>query len=507
MEENNVVLEKLEPKVVWDIFEHVLAATPRESKKEGKIRAAIKDWVTKQTELHNLDVTLIEDDVGNILLKVPPTPGFESCPPVMLQGHLDMVCETNRPGGFDFDNESIPVQIEDNGEWVTADGTTLGADNGIGVAMALALLVDESAVHGPLEILLTVDEETGLTGAFGLDIDKFEPRSRLLLNLDSEDFGVITIGSAGGGEVELTRDLSHVEPSAELVFLRVTVDGLRGGHSGGEIHLHRANAHKLVARLLSSIVNDHELVLASWEGGSKHNAIPRESTAVIGIRRDEMAAIRDRLDRERDAILNYYGKEGTKGVLEPNIRVSFSEVSRQKHLDSTNSKIVIWTVDSLPHGPKNFSPQVPDLVETSTNLAIIKTTDSSMTLHESARSNVDAELEAYRRSIADIGRLGGWKVTLDPAYPGWAPNPSSPFLKFVKDQYDRVVDGEVRVEAVHAGLECGIIGARIPGMQMVSVGPTITNPHTPDEHVNIESVKKFYDFLKLLLSELPTAGL
>ncbi|MHA1770172.1 MAG: beta-Ala-His dipeptidase [Candidatus Thorarchaeota archaeon] len=500
-----MVLEKLEPKIVWDIFEHVLAATPRESKKEDRIRAVIKDWVTQQAKTHQVNVTIHEDDVGNILLKIPPTPGFESCPPVMLQGHLDMVCETNRPKGFDFDNSPIPVSIEENKEWVTAEGTTLGADNGIGVAMALALLVDEDAVHGPLEILLTIDEETGLTGAFGLDVDKLDPHARLLLNLDSEDFGVITIGSAGGGEVTYSRDLVFNEPTEEYVFLKVIVNGLRGGHSGGDIHRHRANAHKLVARLISAVTNEHEVVLSSWTGGSKHNAIPRESTAVIGVKSNEIGSVRDILHREREAIIDYYHNEGTEGVLEPEIRISFSEVAREKHLSPDLSRTIISTINALPHGPNDFSPQIPDLVETSTNLAIIKTSDSTMSIYESARSNVDAELEAYRRSLADIGHLGGWNVELDPAYPGWTPNPNSPFLKFVREQYERVVGGKVRVEAVHAGLECGIIGSRIIGMQMVSVGPTIQNPHTPDERVNIKSVQQFYSFLKVLLRELPSA--
>ncbi len=503
-----MVLENLKPQIVWDIFEHVIAATPRESKKEERVRVAIKDWVTRVAEERGINVQILEDDVGNILLKVPPTPGVGSCPTVMLQAHLDMVCETDRPDGFDFDTLPIPVKLEDNGEWVTADGTTLGADNGIGVAMALALLADDSVVHGPLEILLTIDEETGLTGAFGLDVDTLNPEARLLLNLDSEDLGVITIGSAGGGEVEYSREISFSGPSDDYLFMTISVNGLRGGHSGADIHLHRGNANVILARLLSQIANEHEIVLVSWNGGTKHNAITRDAVAKIGVPRGALGAVRDKLNAERDSIIGYYKNKGQDGgPLEPDIRITFSETSAEKHLSPDVTHAIIRSINAIPHGPRTFSPQIPDLVETSCNLAIVRVEENSMIVQISARSNVDAELEAFRRSIADIGLLGEWSVSLPPAYPGWAPNPSSPFLKFVREQYEAAVGGKVKVEAIHAGLECGIIGARIPGMQMVSIGPTIRNPHTPDERVNIESVEKMYSFLKSLLRELPRAGI
>jgi len=502
-----LVLESLEPRHVWEIFENVLAATPRESKKEEKVRAAIKKWLQQQVESRGIAIDVREDETGNILIKVPPTPGMESCPSVMLQGHLDMVCETDRPDGFDFDTEPIPVRIMPDGEWVDADGTTLGADNGVGVSMALALLIDEDVVHGPLEILLTVDEETGLTGAFGLDVDTLDPQSRLLVNLDSEDLGVITIGSAGGGEVEFARDLSLEEPSSDMVFLRVSVSGLRGGHSGAEIHLHRANANKLVARMLSAVATDHKVVLCSWSGGSKHNAITRESEAVIGVRRVELSAVREILNREKAAIVEYYSQKVSGSVLEPDIRVTVTEVDPASHLSQDISHEVIWSINAIPHGPKNFSPQIPELVETSCNLAIVKTEENRMSVLVSARSSVDEELESFRREIGDIGRLAGWNVTISQSYPGWAPDPDSPFLQFVRKTYEEALGREVKVEAVHAGLECGIIGARIPGMQMVSIGPTVKNPHTPDERVRIEDVKIVYEFLKALLRSLPDAGL
>ncbi len=498
-----MVLENLEPHHVWEIFEKILAATPRESKHEEKVRRAVRDWVSRVAEERGINLEVLEDSTGNILIRVPATHGMESAPTLMLQGHLDMVCETDRSDGFDFANQPIPVKVD--GEWVIADGTTLGADNGIGVAMALAVLVDEDVTHGPLEILLTVDEETGLTGAFGLDTDRLEPKSRLMLNLDSEDLGVITIGSAGGGEVELERDVRVEAPETGgegLVFLRVSVAGLRGGHSGAEIHLHRANANVIIARLLSAVMTEHEVFLSSWNGGSKHNAITREATAIVAVRRNRLVQVRDILDEERRAILEYYEQEVGGAPLEPSIKINFVETDNAPTLSREESETIVRTINAIPHGPRTFSAQIPDLVETSCNLAIVRTEEGKMSVIVSARSNIDAELEAFRRSLADIGRLGGWSATLDQAYPGWAPDPEAPLLKFVRKKYEESLGHEVRVEAVHAGLECGIIGARIPGIQMVSIGPTIKNPHTPDERVKIADVQVFYEFLKLVLRDI-----
>ncbi|TFF67403.1 aminoacyl-histidine dipeptidase [Candidatus Thorarchaeota archaeon] len=496
-----MVLENLQPRPVWDIFENVIAATPRCSKHEEKIRRAIRDWLEQQ----DIEIEYLEDEVGNILLKVPATKRMESLPSVMIQGHLDMVCESDRAEGFDFENKPIPVRIQDNQEWVDANGTTLGADNGIAIALALALLTDtdEDFEHGPLELLFTVDEETGLTGAFGLDVEALGVKSKYLLNVDSEDLGVITIGSAGGGGVDYNKTVELKDPEDDLRFFSLQVSGLLGGHSGVDIHLHRANANKLVARMLSAVLDVAAPILVSWNGGTKHNAITRDSRAVFGVRESRVSAMKKALKDEQDAIMAYYHNTSPSAdILEPNIEIQVVPAEPAPCFDTALSQSIIMTANVIPHGPRRFSPEVPNLVETSCNLAIVSTEGSQVEIHISARGNDDAELDAFRRSLKNLGELGGWHVTLTPAYPGWRPEPKSDFLGYVKKHYEQVMDDDVEVEAIHAGLECGIIGAQVEGMQMVSIGPTIKNPHTPDEKIRIRDVGVIYDLLKSLVASM-----
>ncbi|NWF94768.1 MAG: beta-Ala-His dipeptidase [Candidatus Thorarchaeota archaeon] len=501
-----MVLEHLEPRHVWRIFERVLVATPRESKKEEKVRAAVLEWLSSEVASRGVRLKTTVDSTGNLLISVPATRGMESCPTVMLQGHLDMVCETNRPHGFDFQNLPIPVRIQDNGEWVDADGTTLGADNGIGVALALGLLVDDDPglAHGPLEILLTVDEETGLTGAFGLDVKAMSLQSKYLINIDSEELGLLTIGSAGGGDIQLDREVSQHPPPKDYAFYALSVSGLLGGHSGMEIVNPRANANKLVARMLSSLIRDVPIMLSSWHGGSKHNAIPRDSVAVFCVRKRDTGRMEEILKAERDAILSYYRSMVKNAmVLEPEMVVEWKQASPSTCMSTEESAIIVRTANALPHGYRNFSPEVAGLVETSCNFAIVRSEDRRVSLRLSVRSSVDSELSAYRYSIADMAELAGWSVEMSPAYPGWKPEPNSPFLQFVRKHYEEVLGSEVRMEAIHAGLECGIIGAKMPGIQMVSLGPTAKNAHTPDERLRIADVGIVYRVLKAVLRDLP----
>ncbi len=501
-----MVLEKLEPSIVWQIFETLLTRTPRESKREAKIRATIKKWAADQSKAASVPYGTLEDSAGNLLIRVPATRGMESCPPVLLQGHLDMVCETNRPGGFDFQNNPIPVRIDKNAEWVSADGTTLGADNGIGVALALALLADRSKdnVHGPLEILFTVDEETGLTGAFALDMKSFGIKSRMMLNLDSEKMGYITIGSAGGGDLELTKELSQTERlGKDKQFMKLSVSGLQGGHSGVDIHLPRASANKIMARLLSLLSREVGLSLCYWNGGTKHNAITREAEAKFAVSIDKGAQAEQLLTAEKAALLAYYrNTAGNASPLEPNMKIDWTKSDSAPIFSAEESSRILSTASIIPHGPIRFSPDVPGLVETSCNFAIVKTEGPNILFHLSTRSSVDAELEALRNSLVDLAKLGGWSVAKLPAYPGWKPEPKSKFLQFVKSHYESVLQREVTIEAVHAGLECGIVGARIPGMQMVSIGPTVENAHSPDERLHIPDVAIFYKLLKDLLTSV-----
>lgn len=498
-----MVLENLEPKLVWQIFEEVFIQTPRASKKEDKVRARIKEYVQTYSDAAGIEIIINEDATGNLLLKKPAAKGMEKAPPILLQGHMDMVCETDRPNGFDFDKNPIPVRIQDDGEWVDANGTTLGADNGIGLSIGLALLLDSAVVHGLLEILITVDEETGLVGAFGLEMEKLEIESKLMINLDSEDLGVITIGSAGGGDTTLTKSLSLKEVAGAATFYELSVSGLFGGHSGVDIHEPRANANKLIARMLSRIVEKMNVHLCSWNGGSKHNAITRESTARFAVETGRSADVGKLLAESKADILAYY-KSAVPGAtpFEPEIKIDWKTSEPMPAFSLEESKRIIQSVNVIPHGPIRFSPNVEGLVETSNNVAIIKTEDSEISVLMSTRSSVDSELDSFRKTISDLAQLSGWDVTLKAAYPGWNPEPKSPFLAYVRSHLESVSKGEIKVEAIHAGLECGIIGSKIPGIQMVSIGPRMENPHTPDERLRIADVEILYSAMKSILKNL-----
>ncbi len=497
-----MVLENLEPKSVWEIFEYVFSVTPRESKKEEKIRAKLKSWIPERAKSLGIDLTLTEDEAGNILVKKPASPGMESAPSLLLQGHMDMVCETDREEGFDFDNNPIPVRIQDNGEWVDADGTTLGADNAIGVSIAIALLLDTELTNGPLELLITVDEETGLNGAFALDIEKMGIESKLLINVDSGDLGTITIGSAGGGDTTFKRELTLKEPTGNLTFFELTVSGLFGGHSGVDIHKHRANANKLIARMLFSLTLQTDVYLSAWNGGSKHNAITRESTVRFAIPTEKQKATDVLLDEISKDILSYYKSE-VKGaeILEPDIEIKWNPVEGAPICSAEVSATILSSINLLHQGPISFSPSIEGLVETSNNVAIIETKDSDMSVQMSTRSSIDSELEEFRKKLASLGHLTGWEVIPKTPYPGWTPEPKSPFTSFFGSQYEKFVD-KVKIEAIHAGLECGIIGSKIPGIQMVAIGPTEKDLHTPDEKVLISDVIVVYELLVSVLKDI-----
>ena len=492
-----MVFESLEPKLVWEIFEDVFTKTPRESKKEDKIRAKLKIWIPERAISLGMEVKVIEDETGNLLVKKGPTKGMEETQPLLLQGHMDMVCETDRSDGFDFDNNPIPIRIQDNGEWVDADGTTLGADNGIGTSIGLALMLDPDVRHGPLELLITVDEETGLVGAFALDIEKMGIESKLLVNIDSESLGVITIGSAGGGDTDLIKKINLQDVTGDATFYDLIVSGLFGGHSGVDIDKHRANANKLVARILSSVVAEMNVHLCNWNGGSKHNAITRETTSKFAVETEKAGKAEELLEMTRSEITDYY-KE-----LEPDIQITWAKSSAEPAFSIEESKKIIQSINIIPHGPLRFSPNVHGLVETSNNVAVVKTDSPEFSVLLSTRSSVDSELESFRQSVADLAELSGWDVTRRDAYPGWNPEPKSPFLSFVRKHFEKATGREVKIEASHAGLECGIIGSKIPGIQMVSIGPKMENAHTPDERLRIIDVEILYNLLKEIVEDLP----
>ncbi len=497
-----MVLEHLEPSHVWKIFEDILTATPRSSKKEEKIRKAIKNWVSAKKK-KGFKLALTEDAIGNICIKSPATPGKEKIPPIILQAHMDMVCETDLKGGFDFDNKPISVRIQDNNEWVDADGTTLGADNGIGVALSLGLLIDKDVKHGPLEVLLTVDEETGLTGAVEMEITTHKLKGIHLIIEESEEVGAITMGSSGGGDSIFTRKLSRTNPKPGLdkVFLEIKVTGLRGGHSGGDIHLNRGSAHKIVAKVLTELLEEVKINLCSWNGGSKHNAISRESTITFAVRSKDVKIVEKILKEQKTILKNYYNTIAYRNqeAIEPNFEMKWKKVKMVPYISYSITEDIIATANIVHYGVIERSPSMKNLTQTSNNFAIVKTTETTMEFVFSTRSSIDSDLKTYLSALKSVGKYGGWKVELESLYPGWIPDPTGKFLQFVKKQYEQLLDEEVKLKAVHGGLETGVIGAMIPGIQMVSIGPRIKNPHTPDEKLNIEDVGVLYELLKRIL--------
>ncbi len=469
------VFEGLKPELLWKHFDEI-RKIPRCSKNEGRIR----EYVIKFAREKGLEYEV--DEVGNVLIRKKATPGHEGAPGVVLQAHLDMVCEKNSDVDFDFEKDAIRVKREDG--WITADGTTLGADNGIGVAAALAVLEDDSIVHGPLEVLLTVDEETGLTGASNLKPNWL--RGKYLLNLDSEDEGVFFIGCAGGRDTVFKIPVSRKKLQGEAFEIKVS--GLKGGHSGVDIHLQRGNAIRILARVLYEIDG---VEIAEIHGGNKRNAIPREAEATVFASEDRVKKAVDKVLAEVREELKYS---------DPEVKIEYSPSQAGQAI--AESKRIIDFLMSLPHGVLAMSLAMEGLVETSTNLAVIKTEDKEVEVVESSRSSINSSLDFVCKQLKALGDLAGAQTHQPPGYPGWTPNPDSELLRKMKEVYKRLFGKEPQVTAIHAGLETGIIGKNYPDMEMISFGPTIKFPHSPDEKVEIASVEKFWKLLVETLKEL-----
>ena len=479
-------MKNLEPKGLWESF-YSLTQIPRPS---GK-RKEIADFLVNYGK--SLGLETLQDEIGNVLIRKPASPGMENRPGVILQGHMDMVPQKNSDKVFDFEKDPIQAYVEDNGEWVTADGTTLGADNGIGVATAMAILADKNAVHPPLEAFFTVDEETGMYGAN--DLKGGWLKGKYLLNLDSETEGELYVGCAGGIDGEATFKYQPVETEEGDIALRVEIKGCKGGHSGCDIHLQRANAIKLLFRFLKDAVANFEARLACVEGGNMRNAIPREAAAVITIPEESYQDLQDLVDRYEDLFLREYD-----GV-EPDLTFKATEVECPKtEMPEDVQDFLIHAITLCPHGVYRFIPEMPDIVETSNNLAIIETkkvTDQQSVVKAICltRSNVESRKEELASVIQSAFSLAGAEIKFSGAYPGWQPNFKSGLLKTMKETYVKEFGNEPRIVTIHAGLECGIIGSKYEGMEMISFGPTIEHPHSPDERVNIATVQKFYRFV------------
>jgi len=476
----------LEPKALWAHFDDILTI-PRGSKEEDRIRAHVVDIAERK----GLDCQV--DGTGNVVVKKPGTPGKEGAPATILQSHLDMVNEKNSDIEHDFTTDAIRVVME--GGYLTADGTTLGADNGIGVAAMLAILEAGDLSHGPLEFLFTIDEETGLTGAGGLDPAMLHGRT--LLNLDSEEEGTVTVGCAGGADTEIRLPLQTIPAPSNCSTFRVKLHGLKGGHSGIDIHLQKGNAIQLLARMIHSISHGTPGFLAGFQGGNMHNAIPREAWATVVIPEDQSGDFLLAIGEQFEVVREEY-----KGI-EPAMELSIDEATAPPEVWTTYTTWdVLRLLVALPHGVVGMSQDIQGLVETSTNLAVAKAEGSVLQVLTSSRSSVASALGWIRQVIRAVAFQAEAEVEEHDGYPGWKPNLDSSVLKVVKTVHAEVLGKEPHVEAVHAGLECGIIGEMIPGMDMISFGPQIEFPHSPNERVQVDSVGRFYDLLTAVLEEL-----
>jgi len=480
-------LKDLEPKSLWAIFDEI-CAIPRPSGHE----AGITDYVRRFGE--RLGLKTLVDDFGNVVIKKPATPGMEGCRGIILQGHLDMVPQKNNDTVHDFLTD--PIQPVIDGGWVRAAGTTLGADNGIGVAAALAILQDGDLVHGPLECLFTIDEETGMTGAFNLKAGLLD--GDILVNLDSEDEGELYIGCAGGIDTIVTFDFTKEAVPGGMVAYEVQVKGLRGGHSGLDIHLGRGNANKIMNRLLWLAQKEFGLRLADINGGSLRNAIPREANATVVLPAGHAHAFEAMVTSLAGTIARELGKA------DPGARLLADKTTLpQKAFTATDSQTLFNAIYGCPNGAMRMITDMPEVVETSTNLAIITAKDHGITIESLQRSSSDTAKDDLCNMIRAVFEPAGARVENKGAYPGWKPNVESPILKIMKEVYHQSHGKVPAQKVIHAGLECGIIGGVYPHLDMISLGPTIRNPHSPDEMVKIDTVGLFYEFLVETLKNAP----
>ncbi len=473
---------------VLELFEKI-SAIPRCSKHEEKIGAFLLDWAGKN------GLKARKDKVGNVLILVPASPGYEKSPTVVVQGHMDMVCEKTADSPHDFAKD--PIRFVFEGEWLKADRTTLGADNGIALAMAMVMALDKSAAHPPLELLFTIDEETGLTGANALQGDFIE--GKILLNVDSEDEGVFTVGCAGGRDTHISLAVRYEDAPEGFVMARVKAGGMTGGHSGVNINEERANAIRVLTRVLAQVRRQHDARLADISGGTAHNAIPRDAWADIFIPRDSFKAV-EKVVAEMEQVCKSEFRKSDPGLkLSAELQL---ETMGKRPLNTADSGRILDLLIALPHGVAAMSTEMKGLVETSNNEASVRIANSKLEIVTSQRSSVMSRLNALTWRIEAIARLAGAEAVSGDGYPSWQPNLQSPLLARCKEVYRRLFGREPHVEAIHAGLECGIIGDKKEGMDMISFGPTLKNPHSPDEKIHVESIGKVWDFMVELLKSL-----
>ncbi len=479
------VLQELEPKVIWSHFEE-LRQIPRPSAKEQKAR----EWVLAKAKKKGLEIH--EDKVGNIVVKKPAHKGRETAPAVVLQGHLDMVCEKNESVQHDFDKD--PIKIVRKGEWLYADGTTLGADNGVGVSAALAVMESDDIKHGPLEFVFTIDEERGLTGAS--EFPGGVLKAKYFLNLDGEEKGTLCIGCSGGVNTTARRKVGLRAAGSGNAY-KIKVSGLKGGHSGVDIHLGRGNAIRVLGGMVQRIVEKLGAEVAELKGGSARNVIPREATAVVvidGVREAELKKLVSEFEQETKTDL---------GSFDPGVQITAEKTEKPARvMEKKDAEQVVNLLVAIPHGVLAMSPDVPGLVQNSTNLATVSVKGDEVEIGSSQRSAIEASKMAAARQVATACRLAGFEVEHAGSYPGWKPEPTSEIVQKCKEAFKQVFGSETRLVAMHAGLECGVIGEKYPGMQLISFGPQIESPHSPNERVEIASVAEFWKYLKAVLEKL-----
>jgi dipeptidase D len=480
-------IRKLEPEPLWSYF-HEITQIPHPSKKEKKL----VEYMVEFGRENNLETTV--DNTGNVIMRKPATKDMENRKGVIIQTHLDMVPQKNSDKQHDFEKD--PIETITDGDWVKANGTTLGSDNGIGVAAAMTVLASKDIVHGPVEALFTIDEETGMTGAFGLQ--KGLLRGDILMNLDSEDEGELYVGCAGGIDVSIKKEYAEEKSPHGMTAFKIVAKGLKGGHSGVDIALGRANSNKIMVRFLMQAESDFGIMLAEVAGGDLRNAIPRESYSIVlvpGIKASEFGKFVEEYEK-------MYKTEFSD--TEPDFSFTAEKVDVPVRIMNQGDQYrIIRALFACPNGVQRMSQSMKGLVETSNNLAIVKCTGGKFEAHNLTRSSVDSAKEATAWKIAAVFHLINAEVTLSGSYPGWKPNMNSPILKTMSDVYKKMYNKTPEIKAIHAGLECGIIGGVYPNLDMISFGPTIRFPHSPDEKVHIPSVKKFFDFLCETLKQVP----
>nr|WP_244952140.1 aminoacyl-histidine dipeptidase [Shewanella insulae] len=477
----------MQPQVLWQWFEQI-CAIPHPSKHEQALSQYIQNWAKDK------QLSVVEDKVGNLIIKKPATPGMENRKIVALQAHIDMVPQKNADKVHDFEKDPIEAYVD--GEWVKAKGTTLGSDNGIGMASALAILGSDDIPHGPLEVLLTIDEEAGMTGAFGLEAGYLD--AEILINTDSEQEGEIYMGCAGGVDAQITVPMVWQAAEPSLSTYTLTLSGLKGGHSGVNIHLGRGNANKLLARFLFNHADELALELTNFSGGSLRNAIPREASVSFMLPNENLPRLETLIQEYTDLVRQELA------IADPDMLLTLSEIpAATQVMSEATQQTLIDLLNACPNGVMRMSDEIQGVTETSLNVGVITTEAESVSILCLIRSLIDSGREEVEGYLTALSNLAGAEVEFSGAYPGWKPDSSSPVMAIVKDTYESIYNKEPVIMVIHAGLECGLFKKPYPEMDMVSIGPTIRFPHSPDEMVLIETVEQYWKLLLAVLERIP----